>query len=72
MSSFTRRARNPVTGEFELAWWIDDYFGRHRYGIRFPSTGVPYREADFVEWKFEDPDPEPLLAASRPRATVSV
>jgi hypothetical protein len=52
MSSFCRRTKNPVTGEYEEAFWIDDYFGRHRYGVRFPS-GVVYRETDH-RWEFED------------------
>jgi hypothetical protein len=50
--SGNRRTKNPVTGEYEEAFWIDDYFGRHRYGVRFPS-GVVYRETDH-RWEFED------------------
>lgn len=53
MSSFARRTKNPVTKQFETAYWLDDYFGRHNYGVRFPSSGIVYRESA-CEWEFED------------------
>jgi len=46
------RTRNPMTGEFEDAVWLDDYFGRHRYGVSFPSTDRIYRQSDY-DWEFE-------------------
>lgn len=45
MSSFIRRTKHPYTGIWENAWWIDDYYGRHEYGVRFPSDGKIYRES---------------------------
>jgi len=51
MSHFHRRVRHPETGEFEDAVWLDDYFGRHRYGVRFPD-GLIY-PAHGREWEFE-------------------
>lgn len=53
MSSFMRRTKNPQTGEFEDAFWLDDYFGWRRYGVSFRSTGHVYRETEH-EWEFED------------------
>lgn len=52
MSSFICRAKNPETGEFEDAEWLDNYFGRHRYGVRFPSSGRVYPDRD--TWEFEE------------------
>lgn len=49
MSSYTTATVNPDTHEIEQAEWLDDYFGQHNYGVRFPSTGVVYR-ADEYEW----------------------
>lgn len=52
MSNFIRRTKNPETGVFEDACWLDDYFGRHRYGVRFPD-GRTYPE-EGRKWEFED------------------
>jgi hypothetical protein len=43
MSSYQDKAWNPETKQFELAWWIDDYFGRHQYGVRFEGEEKIYR-----------------------------
>ena len=40
MSSFTRKTKHPVTGRIQQADWIDDYFGPHEYGIKFPDGKV--------------------------------
>ncbi len=39
MSNYMADAINPRTGEIEQAIFCDDYFGKHRYGVRFPSDG---------------------------------
>lgn len=43
MSNFYKDTRHPITGEIEPALWIDDYFGRHRYGVMF-LDGRIFRE----------------------------
>lgn len=40
MSSYRRDTIHPETGKVESAMWIDDYFGRHRYGVQFPDGKV--------------------------------
>lgn len=37
MSSYRRMTKHPKTGEWEEAWWVDDKFGNHHYGVEFPS-----------------------------------
>lgn len=37
MSTFNKQTKHPVTGEWEDATWYDDFFGRHGYGVVFPS-----------------------------------
>lgn len=37
MSTYTKQTKHPVTGEWEEAQWIDDLFGKHHYGVVFPS-----------------------------------
>lgn len=37
MSTFSRWTKNPISGDWEHALWIDDHFGHHNYGIRFTS-----------------------------------
>ena len=38
MSNTKRLTKHPETKQFELATWIDDYFGEHNYGIIFDSS----------------------------------
>jgi len=37
MSSYIRNTKNPKTGRFEPAYWLDDYFSHHHYGVKFPD-----------------------------------
>jgi len=37
MSTYQQITKHPWTGKYEDAIWIDDYFGPHLYGVRFPS-----------------------------------
>jgi hypothetical protein len=37
MSTYQNITRHPLTGQYELATWHDDYFGPHSYGVEFPS-----------------------------------
>ena len=50
MSNFIKKTRNPKTGELEDATYLDDFYGTHVYGVRFPD-GSMYREEDLEEWK---------------------
>ena len=40
MSTYKAKARNPWTGEIEEATWIDDYYGKHKYGVKFDNGDV--------------------------------
>lgn len=40
MSNYQQPTKHPETGRIEVADWLDDYFGRHRYGVRFPDGKV--------------------------------
>lgn len=59
MNSYIKPTVNPDTHAIEQAEWLDNYFGEHNYGMRFPSTGVVYR-ADEYEWT-----DDPVLLAIR-------
>jgi len=48
MSNFSDKAVNPKTLKIEQAEFLDDYFGSHVYGIRFPD-GEVYREEVVLE-----------------------
>jgi len=37
MSSYNKETKNPKTGEWEAAYWEDNHFGLHAYGVSFPS-----------------------------------
>lgn len=40
MSNYRAKAFNPVSGLFEDADYLDDYYGKHKYGIRFADGCV--------------------------------
>jgi len=40
MSNFQEETRHPETGVLYIATHIDDYFGRHQYGVQFPDGKV--------------------------------
>ena len=37
MSNYKAYTRHPYTKEFSMATWLDDHYGAHRYGVRFPN-----------------------------------
>lgn len=40
MSSYNQLTKHPTTGEWCDAVWLDDYFGKHHYGVRFPDGSI--------------------------------
>lgn len=50
MSNSHKLTRHPETGKIERAEWLDDYFGLHRYGVKFPDGRV-FREEEIKEGK---------------------
>lgn len=54
MSNFCRKTKNPETGEYEYAFWLDDYFGYHKYGVVFPSNPKKTYDVRDHDWEFED------------------
>jgi hypothetical protein len=66
MSNFKRITKHPNTGKFEEAEWLDDYFGKHKYGVKFPSDGNIYRDSDHA-WMFEDLEKTYALLQKAPR-----
>lgn len=53
MSSYTRITKHPRIKKFELAEWLDDYYGNHKYGVRFPN-GEVFRDDGRIEWEFKN------------------
>ena len=50
MSNFHQLTKHPRTGVMEMAEWLDDYFGHHRYGIRFSDKRVYHeKEIEAIE-----------------------
>jgi predicted site-specific integrase-resolvase len=51
MSCFTANIKHPITGKKVKANYIDDYFGKHKYGIVLVGSNdndPVYREEDIV------------------------
>jgi hypothetical protein len=40
MSSFYKKTKHPDTGIIEKAEWLDDYFGKHHYAVRFQDGKI--------------------------------
>jgi len=40
MSTYVDAAINPKTSKPQLALFIDDYYGSHRYGVGFKNDGT--------------------------------
>lgn len=56
MSNYIATAINPVTGVIEQAEFLDDYFGWHRYGVRFSDGKVyPIEEVKVPEPPVSEP-----------------
>jgi hypothetical protein len=43
MSTYSEKTWHPVERRLRNAQWIDDYFGRHQYGVRFDGEDHVYR-----------------------------
>ncbi len=48
MSSYNAIAKRPKGTDFENVAMIDDYFGHHQYGVKFPDGSI-YREGECVK-----------------------
>lgn len=48
MSSYTKKTKHPLTGKWEDALWIDDYFGKHIYGVKFPKTNEFFDSRNYI------------------------
>jgi len=48
MSNYQAKALNPRTGQIEWAQFLDDYFGKHRYGLRFNDGTHVYSDRQVV------------------------
>lgn len=55
MSTYITRIKNPATGEFTDALMIDDYFGRHRYGLQFAKS-KEIHDVDNLDFELEFED----------------
>lgn len=54
MSSYLRWTKHPETGEWHKAFWIDDHYAPHHYGVKFNDD------------KFFDPRKYKLETADQP------
>lgn len=60
MSSYYRKTKHPVTGEWERASWIDNYFDAHHYGVKFYDGTIVDPEKVALETANEDSNPVPI------------
>lgn len=63
MSSYYAITKRPYGDErWDVAYWIDDYFGRHRYGIMF-SDGVILKDTEHDLTRIDTMDPAAIARA---------
>jgi len=55
MSTYSKQTKHPVTGEWHEATWIDDYYGRHIYGIEFPDGEMFNADRTKLETRDDEP-----------------
>lgn len=60
MSSYIQQTKHPETGEWEDAHWIDDKFGKHKYGVCFPSNPDQCFNARLYDFETREYNPTPL------------
>ena len=53
MSNFERLTEHPETGEMKSASWLDDYFGKHKYGVKFKGEDKIYKESEIQAYRVE-------------------
>jgi|GEM_PF-2637781 len=53
MSNYQMPTKHPITHKWEIADWIDDYFGGHKYGVKFSNDKKVYR-SDHYTWETKD------------------
>lgn len=51
MSNYYRETKNPKTGKWETAEWLDNYFGPNKYGVRFGKGAIYNPEVMELETK---------------------
>ena len=42
MSSFRKWTKHPISGKWEVAYWLDDALGPHHYGVKFEGDDKTY------------------------------
>lgn len=59
MEKDIKQTKHPKTGKWENASWIDDYFGKHHYGVEFPSDKNSYvYDPEIIELETRDSTPD--------------
>ena len=70
MSTYNKQTKHPVTKEWEVATWADDYYGNHRYGVVFSNgdTFDPEKiKLETREEKIEEKQVNPKEAIGTPQ-----
>jgi len=55
MSTYSKQTKHPITGEWHKATWIDDYYGKHNYGVQFPNSDIFDPEKTKLETRDDKP-----------------
>lgn len=83
MSSFFKITKHPITNNWEAAFWIDDYYGLHKYGVKFLDGSVFNPEETKLKTKKNKKakiwpeykllfDPKPQRVKEKPRPIIYI
>lgn len=64
MSTYITRVKNPETGQFTDALMIDNYFGKHKYGMQFAKTNVVI-DIENIDYELEFDEQKPTTPFSK-------
>jgi hypothetical protein len=70
MSTYKAQAFHPETGIIEEATFIDDFYGRHRYGVKFAGDRVYRAEQVRVPQAVRDRTEDHDSGPNRPRPII--
>lgn len=65
MSNFIRWTRHPDTGHWHHAYWMDNHFGGHRYGVKFNDGMIVEADKEKLETSEKMPGDDEIIDSTR-------
>ena len=66
MSNYIAEAFHPKTRKVENATWLDNYFGFHKYGVKFSDGSIFPAKDIMVPWHMGGAVSDPAKQTTKP------